>query len=84
MNVPELERTIAALDLSEADSALVAACRSLAAAVDEDPGKASLWREYREALSDLMARGAGDGDGGDALAAFMASVRTPVLDSEDA
>lgn len=84
MNTSELERTISALTLTDADAALVAACRSLAAAVDDDPGKASLWREYREALSDLMARGAGDGDGGDALAAFLASVRTPVLDSEDA
>jgi hypothetical protein len=83
-NATALERTISALILADTDAALTAACRTLAVAVDDEPGKASLWREYLEALRELVGRGSGDGDGGDALSAFLDSVRAPVLDPTDA
>jgi len=46
--------------LEPVDGALVRAVLTLAAAVDDDPGHASLWKEYRGALELLMGRG-GDG-----------------------
>lgn len=55
-NVEALEQTLAALDLNEdRESARVQALRSLADAVDNDPGKAALWQQYREALETLLS-----------------------------
>lgn len=40
--------------LEAVDAAKVQAIRTLASAVDMDPANASLWREYRAALADLL------------------------------
>lgn len=59
--------------LSEKDEAVVAHALSLAQATDKQPASATLAREYREALRDLLARGAGGGDAArDIWAALMA------------
>lgn len=73
-----LERTIKAMAtrLGEADEALVALARGLAAAVDAAP-YAALWREYRAAVTALMEVGA-DGDLDDDTQAFLLTLRTPV------
>lgn len=65
--------------LEKVDSALVAAARSLADAVDLDPANASLWREYRAAENDL--RGIG-GEVDDELTQAIADLRTAVDDEE--
>jgi hypothetical protein len=43
------------------DAARVALVKGLAAAVDCDPLNASLWKQYREALADLLETEATDG-----------------------
>jgi len=43
--------------LDQIDESLVAAAESLADAVDADPGHASLWREYRAAITELRSVG---------------------------
>lgn len=73
-----LDAMAAAGLLEPADAALVEMVRRLAAAVDADPANASLWREYRSALSEL--RELADG-GTDAFAELIESLRTPVRDS---
>lgn len=65
-NRVELDRTLKVLfDTGkiegEVDAARVAAVRSLAVAVDIDPGDAALWREYRQALAELFADDDSDG-----------------------
>ena len=55
------------------DSAAVQALRSMAVALDEEPFKAALWREYREARRELTA----DDDRGsldEAIADLLAEV----------
>jgi hypothetical protein len=44
------------------DVPMVTAVQCLARAVDDDPLKASLWAQYREALADLLAATEQDGD----------------------
>lgn len=75
-NAAELERTLAALELAgrleEIDAAAVQMLRSLAAAIDANPEKAALYREYREALGEVRA--AGD-DSDDSLTQALAAIR---------
>lgn len=53
-NEAALTETLGALgDVADADRARYQMLRSLAKAVDETPGKAALWKEYREALNDF-------------------------------
>jgi hypothetical protein len=56
-----LEVTLAALDgvgrLEDVDAAHVQMLRSIARALDADPGNAALWRQYREALEELTSDG---------------------------
>lgn len=54
-NVQALEKTLQCLTdtgrIEDVDSAAVQAVRSMAAALDNDPTKAALWREYLDALA---------------------------------
>jgi hypothetical protein len=58
-NRGQLEQTLKELRrlgrLEKIDAAAVQAVRSMAAALDGDPGNAALWRQYREALRELTA-----------------------------
>ena len=74
-------------DLSLVDDALVAAARGLAAAVDDDPSNAALWRELRAVYNDLREAAAGGVD--DDTQTFRLSIQAPrgrasLVDSEDA
>lgn len=75
-NSEAVEETITALEdlgrLEPIDAALVALCRSAASALDEQPGRAALVKEYRECLIALLAVGM-DHDG-DALADLLADI----------
>lgn len=80
-----LEATVSALTdlgrLDAIDSARVAIARGLAAAVDESPGNAALWREFRaaeEALREI--RDTSD----DELTQLESLLSAPLGDSEDA
>lgn len=64
--------------LDGASQALVQLVRSLADSVDRDPQNASLWREYRGAVSDLLKLGANDGD---AFTDLVTRLRSPVGDT---
>jgi hypothetical protein len=78
-----VERTLTVMGagglLEDVDDALVEAVRSLARAVDSDPGNASLWREYRAVLADLRELGDDDSD---AFAVLLEQLRAPVRDPE--
>lgn len=63
-----LEETLARVDLSPVMAQLL---RSLADAVDAQPSKAALWREYRAALAEALA---GREDDGEAALAELRSV----------
>ena len=63
--------------LRSEDDALVQLVRSLAGAVDSDPQNASLWREYRGAVTDLLKLGRDDSD---AFKDLVTRLRTPVGD----
>lgn len=56
-NAQALEKTLTCLSdtgkVEDVDAAAVQALRSMAAALDEDPTKAALWREYLDALSEV-------------------------------
>lgn len=69
-NRGQLEQTLKELRrlgrVEKIDAAAVQALRSMAAALDADPGNAALWRQYREALRELTA----DDDHGSADAAL--------------
>ena len=69
-NRGQLEQTLKELRrlgrLEKIDAAAVQALRSMAAALDGDPGNAALWRQYREALRELTA----DDDSGSVDAAL--------------
>ena len=86
-NTAALERTISALvdlgRIEEVDAALVALCRSTAAAVDAAPGRATLVGEYRECL--ILLGSAGE-DGSDAFADLMARINagTEMVDQAEA
>lgn len=62
------------------DRALVVLVGSLADAVDESPGNAQLWRQYRDALADLVKV---EDDGDSSLDVALAALRgaTPVGDA---
>lgn len=83
-NVSELGRTIAQLRelgrLEKIDAARVQMVRTMARALDENPQNAALWRQYREALSDVLEA---DDDADSSLAAALAQIRgaTEVGDS---
>lgn len=66
-NALALEKTLECLTatrkVEDVDAAAVQALRSMAAALDEDPTKAALWREYRDALSEVR-RADDDADAG--------------------
>ena len=66
--------------------ALVELVRSLASAVDEEPGNAALFREYRASLDDLREAASASVD--DDTAEFRISIQTPrgratLVDAED-
>lgn len=66
-----LDRTLKGRDLP---SAVVALLRGLADAVDAEPTKAALWREYREALRQAL------GDEREDVVATLAELRgTPAV-----
>lgn len=67
--------------LEPIDEARVAALLTLAAAVDDDPANASLWREYRAAEATLRETDDTDIDYAGILAALSAKNRHP-SDSE--
>ena len=60
--------------LERVDAAAVQALKSMAGALDEDPWNAPLWRQYREALRELMADDS-DSAVADALDDLFAEVR---------
>lgn len=80
-NTAGLEKTLKALTaagrLEDADQALVALARCLAAAVDAEPENAALAREYRAALVALLATGSDNID--DDSRDFLLQIRTPGL-----
>jgi hypothetical protein len=69
-NRGQLEQTLKELRrlerIGKMDAAVVQALRSMAYALDADPGNAALWRQYREALRELTA----DDDNGSVDAAI--------------
>lgn len=77
-----LAQTVAALDLKPEHAALRVYCEGLAAAIDGQPDRASLWREYRPALEMLIAVGEVAQDDGEA--ALLSIVSTPVGDAPKA
>lgn len=84
-NAAAAEATIAHLDemgrFEAVDAALREAVLSLARAVDQQPQNAPLWRQYRDALADLLRV---DDDIDDGLAEALAALRssTPVGDPQ--
>lgn len=62
--------------LEEIDAARVQMLRTMASALDEEPTRAALWKEYRAALKELMADDSSSGLD-DALAGLFADVRNP-------
>lgn len=66
--------------IESSDEALVTSVASLAAAVDSDPGNASMWAQYLKALSDL--RELSDG-GVDSFEELVSWLRTPIRDGEN-
>lgn len=90
MGRPKLNRTAAGETLSALagrlgpeHEALAVMVGNLAAAVDESPQDASLWREYRMAVSLLeeASRSDDDDSASDDSVAFLRSVQTPMGDS---
>lgn len=88
---PKLNRTAAgdtidalAARLGPEHEALVVMVRNLAAAVDERPQDAGLWREYRMAVSLLeeVARSDDDDGAADESSSFLRAVQTPMGDLE--
>lgn len=77
VNVAALESTLSELErlgrFEKVDAAQVQAVRSIAAAVDADPFNAQMWRQYREALDDLMRA---DDDADDGLTAALEEIRS--------
>ncbi|MGH2711383.1 MAG: hypothetical protein ACRDH9_09300 [Actinomycetota bacterium] len=62
-NRAAIEQTLRAIPGEAIDAARVQMLRSLAAAVDTDPTNAQLWKQYREALADLLREDSSvDGD----------------------
>lgn len=76
-----LAETVEHLNLRPEHRALVAYCEGLAAALDEYPSRATLWREYRPAIELLLEVGEASDDG---EAALLELVSTPVRNAETA
>jgi hypothetical protein len=82
-NIDALDETLAELDkigrFEPVDTAVKQALRSMASALDADPSNAALWRQYREALGEVLRA---DDDADRDLAAALAEIRgaTPVGD----
>jgi hypothetical protein len=76
-----LDRTLRALQdtgrLSGEHEALVALAKGLAAALDEAPENAALWREYRAVVATVAEAGTDDPD--DDTKRFLFTIRTPGL-----
>ena len=72
-NAEALERAVEAFGVEPRYVPLVQLARTLAGAIDRDPGNASLAREYRNALLDLMEAADADGDDFTDLMADLAS-----------
>lgn len=77
-----LAESLEALDLRPEHAALVGYCRGLAAAIDQFPSRATLWREYRPAIELLLA--AGEGAESDGEARLLELVSTAVRHPEKA
>lgn len=83
-NTDALTRTLSELErmgrLEPVDAARVQALRSMAVALDGDASNAALWRQYREALTELRA----DDDADDSFAQALAQIRgaTPMGDTQ--
>jgi hypothetical protein len=77
-NSGQVEQTLKELRrlgrLERIDAAAVQMLRSMARALDQDPGRAALWREYREALRELTAHDDADGSFDEAVAGLLAEV----------
>jgi hypothetical protein len=77
-NRGQLEQTLKELRrlgrIERVDAAAVQALRSMAFALDEDPSRAALWRQYREALRELTADDS-DRSVSEALAELFPEVR---------
>jgi hypothetical protein len=86
-NVQALEKTLACLEatrkVEEVDAAAVQALRSMAAALDADPTKAALWREYLDALAEVR-RADDDADSGLANALKEIGSAAPMGDAAQA
>jgi hypothetical protein len=76
-NVTALAATVAELQrlgrIETLDAAQVQLVRSLAVAVDSEPANSGLWRQYREALADLLRA---DDDADDELAEALEALRS--------
>lgn len=82
-----IEHLIAAGTLdADRDASIIQQAKSLAAAVDADPGNAALWREFQKATDTVRTAGADDGGSGDELQLILAALRgpAPVVNAEDA
>lgn len=71
--------------VADEHAAIIQQAKSLAMAVDVDPGNAALWREFRQALETLRQAGADDGGSGDEIQLIISALRgpAPVVDAED-
>lgn len=76
-NVDALAETLGHLRtvgrIEAVDAAGVQALESMAAALDRDPSNAALWRQYRDALKDLLEA---DDDADSSLADALAEIRS--------
>jgi hypothetical protein len=83
---PALELTIETLtttgQLEDVDAAIVAVCRTLAAALAIDDHNASLWRQYLTALEHL--RGTNDASDGPDIGSFLQHLSTAPSDPSPA
>ena len=84
-NSQAIAATVAALRdagrIEPVDEALVVMAAGIAAAVDADPGNASLWREYRAVELRLREIGGAD-DASDDFSRALAGLQTAVFDPE--
>lgn len=71
---------------ADEDAAIIQQAKSLARAVDTDPGNAALWREFRQALDTLRDVSADDGSAGDEIQLIISALRGPasVVDATNA
>ena len=82
-NLTAMRATIKALGVDKPEHrALVAAAVNLATSMDDEPGNASLWREYRAVLADVMAVGSAGGLDDD-LAKLLVEMRSQVGDASN-